>query len=225
MFRIIDQSIIITEKMSRIIFMIKVNYYLIILTTIIAILVFLIIYFNFFREEKPVYSINDLKSQGYLSADIGIEFNQFNLARLDSGTLFNNEKKFLSSNDLVNKPYLLNFWATWCGPCRAEFDELELLWQETAKLSDLAIVGVNITEDINVVKKFIQEQGSTFEIVLDPDDTLAPQYNVRGIPVTFLIYNDKVMSNSLGRNARKTIINHFNSGKRYKSEMELYGIR
>ena len=174
--------------MNKIIFYIKTNFFVKILLVICLILVVLAGVLFFLIENDTSYEVENLKSQGYLSTDIGIEFHQFNLTRIDSGTLFNDQKKFLSSDDLVNRPYLLNFWATWCGPCRAEFDELELLWNE----DNLAIVGVNIAEETNDVEKFVEGVSSTFEIVLDQDSSFSSKYNVRGIPVTFLIYNDKV---------------------------------
>ncbi len=174
--------------MNKIIFYIKTNFFVKILLVICLILVVLAGVLFFLIENDTSYEVENLKSQGYLSTDIGIEFHQFNLTRIDSGTLFNDQKKLLSSDDLVNRPYLLNFWATWCGPCRAEFDELELLWNE----DNLAIVGVNIAEETNDVEKFVEGVSSTFEIVLDQDSSFSSKYNVRGIPVTFLIYNDKV---------------------------------
>lgn len=188
MFSSIDQSIVRTEKMNKIFSYIKSNFFIKILIVICLILTILFGVMVFLSEENTSNDIENLKSQGYLSDDIGIEFHQFNLSRLSSGTLFNDQKKLLASKDLVNKPYLLNFWATWCGPCRAEFDELELLWKE----DDLVIVGVNVAEEINDVEKFVKAVSSTFEIVLDQDNALSSKYNVRGIPVTFLIYNDKV---------------------------------
>ncbi len=174
--------------MNKIFSYIKLNFFV---KTSIVIGIILMLLFGllfFLSEENTSNDIENLRSQGYLSDDIGIEFHQFNLTRLSSGTLFGDQKKLLSSNDLVNKPYLLNFWATWCGPCRAEFDELELLWNE----DNLVIVGVNVAEETNDVEKFVEGVSSTFEIVLDQDSSFSSKYNVRGIPVTFLIYNDKV---------------------------------
>jgi thiol-disulfide isomerase/thioredoxin len=112
--------------------------------------------------------------------------------RLETGTLFEKDKKFLSSVDLNNRPYLLNFWATWCGPCRAEFDELEELWQESSTLNGLAVIGVNVAEDEKKAKNFVELKSSTFEILLDLDSELSNEYKVTGIPATFLIYNGEV---------------------------------
>ena len=174
--------------MNKIFSYIKSNFFVKISIVICLILTLLFGLLFLLSEENTSNDIENLRSQGYLSDDIGIEFYQFNLTRLSSGTLFNDQKKLLASKDLVNKPYLLNFWATWCGPCRAEFDELELLWNE----DNLVIVGVNVAEETNDVEKFVEAVSSTFEIVLDQDNALSSKYNVRGIPVTFLIYNDKV---------------------------------
>jgi thiol-disulfide isomerase/thioredoxin len=180
--------------MNKIIFYIKSNFFVKILLMACLILAILVGGLFFLSENGTSYEVENLKSQGYLSDDIGIEFHQFNLTRIDSGTLFSDQKKLLASDDLVNRPYLLNFWATWCGPCRAEFDDLESLWKE----NNLVVVGVNQGENRNLVEEFIMTYEPTFEIVLDLDLNLSSTYNIRGIPVTFLIYNDKVYDKWIG---------------------------
>ena len=184
--------------MNKIFFYIKSNFIVkillimgIILSSFVGALFFLSENNNSFEIENELAS---LKSQGYLSDNIGIEFHPFNLTRINSGNLFGEQKKLLTSDDLVNRPYLLNFWATWCGPCRAEFDDLESLWKE----NNLVVVGVNQGENRNLVERFIMTYEPTFEIVLDLDLNLSSTYNIRGIPVTFLIYNDKVYDKWIG---------------------------
>ena len=155
----------------------------------LILILIMVIYAIFFSSAS---NKNSLESQGYLNNEIGIVFHDFNLRRLETGTLFEKEKKFLSSVDLHSRPYLLNFWATWCGPCRAEFDELEELWQESSTLNGLAVIGVNVAEDEKKAKNFVESKSSTFEILLDLDSELSNEYKVTGIPATFLIYNGEV---------------------------------
>ena len=166
--------------------LLKMNSRLILILILILIMV---IYAVFFSSSS---NKNSLETQGYLIDKTGIAFHDFNLMRLETGTLFEKDKKFLSSVDLDSRPYLLNFWATWCGPCRAEFDELEELWQESSALNGLAIIGVNVAEDEKKAKSFVESKSSTFEILLDLDSELSKDYKVTGIPATFLIYNSEV---------------------------------
>ena len=76
--------------------------------------------------------------------------------------------KELSLSDLKGKKVFLNFWATWCPPCKAEMPEIEKLYQET-KDSNLVIVAVEIGEPLNTVKSFIDGNKYNFKVLLDPD--------------------------------------------------------
>ena len=94
--------------------------------------------------------------------------------------------KELSLSDLKGKKVFLNFWATWCPPCKAEMPEIEKLYQET-KDSNLVIVAVEIGEPLNTVKSFIDSNKYTFKVLLDPDQSVATQYNIASIPTSYFI--------------------------------------
>ncbi len=85
---------------------------------------------------------------------------------------------------------LLNFWATWCGPCREELPILEALHEE---LDDegLAIIGVNVDggDDLHV-QRFTDQQGLSFVNLRDPEQRVARRYAVRGYPTTVVIDRD-----------------------------------
>ena len=102
----------------------------------------------------------------------------FTLTRFDTG-----EKVSLS--ELRGKPVILNFWATWCGPCRAEMPALQAAHERYG--DDLQIVGVDQGEEGAVVKKFLDEFGISFPILLDPDMTVGHTYRILGLPTTFFI--------------------------------------
>lgn len=82
-------------------------------------------------------------------------------------------------------PIVLNFWATWCGPCRRELPEL----QRAAEQYDgsVAIVGVDQGEEAGVVQQYVDELGLTFAIPMDEEFEVGELYNVRGLPTTFFI--------------------------------------
>jgi peroxiredoxin len=81
---------------------------------------------------------------------------------------------------------LLNFWATWCGPCREEMPSMEQLSRYFGG-QGLAVVAVNQKESAAVVSKFMRSHGLSFTTPLDPDGRVAASYRVYGIPITYLI--------------------------------------
>jgi thiol-disulfide isomerase/thioredoxin len=81
---------------------------------------------------------------------------------------------------------LLNFWATWCGPCREEMPSMEQLSRNFGG-QGFAVVAVNQKENAALVNKFMKTHGLNFAIPLDTDGRVAASYRVYGIPVTYLI--------------------------------------
>lgn len=86
----------------------------------------------------------------------------------------------------------LNFWATWCPPCREEMPSMERL-QEIMTDQPFNIVAINVQEDPETVASFVDEFGYTFPILLDRTGQVAANYNVRGIPTTYFITPDGTM--------------------------------
>lgn len=85
-----------------------------------------------------------------------------------------------------NKVTILNFWATWCPPCRAEIPEFIEFAKEN-KSEKMALVAVNIQEDLNKVKEFASSAGMNFPVLLDLDGKVAQTYQIYAIPTTFFI--------------------------------------
>lgn len=94
--------------------------------------------------------------------------------------------KVVSLSDFKGKKVFLNFWASWCPPCRAEMPDIEKLYQET-KDSDLVILAVNIGDDKNTARSFIEKNKYNFTVLLDLDQSIATQYNIVAIPTSFFI--------------------------------------
>jgi len=89
-------------------------------------------------------------------------------------------------SDYRGKVVFLNFWATWCPPCRMELPAMEKLY-EKLKNQPFIIIAVNIDNgDPGAVKNFVQSMNLTFPVLLD-DGNVSKMYNVNAIPTTFII--------------------------------------
>lgn len=82
------------------------------------------------------------------------------------------------------KGIILNFWATWCYPCRLEMPDLAAIHQEH---DDIVVVGVNYLEDAETAAAFVEEYNLPFPIILDQRGWLISEMNVKGLPTTYLI--------------------------------------
>jgi peroxiredoxin len=93
----------------------------------------------------------------------------------------------LSLTELRGKVVLLNFWATWCVPCRKEMPAIEALYQRY-KDRGLEVVAISLDKLAAApVEAFVQEVGVTYRVALDPTWATARTYGVRGLPATFLL--------------------------------------
>ncbi len=97
-------------------------------------------------------------------------------------------KKTWRLSELRGKVVLVNFWATWCPPCRKELPSMERLWRQF-KDQGLVVLGVNVAEDGNAVFAFSNglETPLTFPLLLDEDGTVTQSWPVQGLPTTFLV--------------------------------------
>lgn len=92
--------------------------------------------------------------------------------------------------DLQGKVILINFWATWCGPCVGEMPAFESLYKDYADNSDVAIVAVDVEEKKKTVDFFAETNGYTFPIAYDEDGKIGMQYPTSGIPYTVIVGKD-----------------------------------
>jgi peroxiredoxin len=90
------------------------------------------------------------------------------------------------------KIVFLNFWATWCIPCREEMPGLERLHQ-TYQAQDLAIISIDLKESADQVKAFFDKHSLSFPALLDQNGSVFRDYLVAGMPTTYLIGRDGTM--------------------------------
>jgi len=100
--------------------------------------------------------------------------------------LSNLEGKTVSLSDLRGKPVLLNFWATWCNPCRVEMPYIQQVYEEWSGRG-LVVLAINLGESPAKVKEFVQGYGLSFPVLLDTKGDVAEKYNIRYIPTTLFI--------------------------------------
>jgi len=136
------------------------------------IFIFTTLYFSL--DNKKIYDTESI---------IGKKINEVEL------TLFNNDK--FNINKISNYKYtLINFWASWCAPCRKEHKNLVRL----SKIQNLKIVGVNFKDSQIKAKEFLEKMGNPFFILTkDPEGKKSIDFGVYGIPETILVNQDLII--------------------------------
>ncbi|HEY4601323.1 MAG TPA: TlpA disulfide reductase family protein [Cerasibacillus sp.] len=100
----------------------------------------------------------------------------------------------VSLSDFRGKRVMLNFWATWCPPCRAEMPDMQKFHEN----KDVVILAVNLTETESSkdnVPTFVEDYGITFRVPLDEDSSVSTLYQIRPIPTTYLIDSNGMIHN------------------------------
>ncbi len=106
--------------------------------------------------------------------------------------------KTVHLKDFRGKLILLNFFATWCHPCREEMPGMERLFR-SHRAKGFVVVAVNLQESAKMVRPFVEKLKLSFPIVLDVEGTISREYGVRALPVTFLIGRDgKILWRAIG---------------------------
>ena len=104
----------------------------------------------------------------------------------------------MSLSQAKGKIVLLNFWATWCPPCRAEMPSIQALW-EKRKDKAFTIIAVSVGEQKDTVTKFIAQNKYSYPIFLDPTGQLGSAFNASSIPTTYILDKEgKVIAGTQG---------------------------
>jgi thiol-disulfide isomerase/thioredoxin len=99
--------------------------------------------------------------------------------------------KTVSLNQFKGKPILINFWATWCGPCKEELPSMQRLHEASKSNGDIQILAISIDRfNIEKVNQYARDLKLTFPILLDPDRVARKPYFVRGLPTSYLVDAD-----------------------------------
>jgi thiol-disulfide isomerase/thioredoxin len=113
-------------------------------------------------------------------------------------TLKTLDGRSMTLSQLKGKVVFLNFWATWCPPCRGEMPSMEALYQRF-KNDGLEFVAVDLRESQPEVKDFITDNKLTFPVALDATGNVGNNYNIQSIPSTYIIDRDgKIIVQAVG---------------------------
>lgn len=105
--------------------------------------------------------------------------------------LKNMEGELVKLSDFRGQKVFLNFWATWCPPCRAEMPDMQQIHED---FEEVAIIAVNIQESPEQVQDFFNEKGLTFLALFDRQGSIAEQYRVTGIPTSIIVDEDGMIT-------------------------------
>jgi len=157
-------------------------------TTIAAIAALFVVAVLWFvlRPSSDVKTIQEGRSAVETGVEVGKVAPDFTASGLD-GTL-------ITLSDMRGKPVLLNFWATWCPPCREEMPVIQRYFEEAG--SAVHILAVNLTTNESSpkeVEEFLRREGYNFPVALDVDGSAAKLYMIRFIPTSFFIDEDGVI--------------------------------
>lgn len=89
-------------------------------------------------------------------------------------------------SDYRGKVVIVNFWATWCPPCRFELPSMEKLWQATQN-DGVILLAINLGEDEDTIFTFTSDYAVSFPLLMDRDSSVTKKYSVLGIPTSFVI--------------------------------------
>jgi peroxiredoxin len=113
----------------------------------------------------------------------GLPIADFELTSLSGGTV--------KLSQFRGQAVMINFWGTWCPPCRNEMPLLQSVYETNQP--DLVILAVNVNDTVGSVERFVEEMGLTFPILMDDTGSVRSQFQVRGYPTTYFIDREGVL--------------------------------
>ena len=133
-----------------------------------------------------------------LDLDAGLEVGQkapnFTLTSLDG-------EKFSLADYKGEKMVMLNFWASWCPPCRVEMPEMEKYYEQYQEQDNIEILAVNMTTiergSQDKVPQFVEELGLTFPVLMDQDGNVKDLYDVMVYPTTYIVNEEGIITDKV----------------------------
>ena len=146
-------------------------------------------------EEQPNIK-DEAEEQAYTKTQADTEETEKETIQAPDFTMYDMEGNALNLSDFSGKPVILNFWASWCGPCKSEMPDFQEAYKEYGE--EIQFLMVNLTdgyqETVEKASSFINDAGYTFPVYFDTDTAGAATFGVYSIPMTFFIDKDGNMA-------------------------------
>ncbi|MCZ2259022.1 redoxin domain-containing protein [Sporosarcina sp. G11-34] len=144
------------------------------------------------QETEPIEEVTGLVDEqvGFLEGDTLPDFELETL----SGDL-------VKLSDYKGQKVILNFWASWCGPCKAEMPHMENYYKKSKEEDNVEIIAVNLMGEerkgIKGIEEFVSAYGLTFPVPLDTDGLVMDTYEILAIPTTYFLNTDGTIAHKL----------------------------
>lgn len=176
---------------------------------LVALIAFASVFYNSYQENDPA---NKKPSGMFSDIDKDENSDKADSATDNTGegsdtipamdfTVYAQDGEPVNLSDFYGKPIVVNFWATWCGPCKSELPAFEKLYNEYG--NEITFMMVNLTdgaqETVSGVSDFVTDNGFHFPVYFDTDVDAAMTYSVYSIPATLFIDADgNIVASQLG---------------------------
>lgn len=148
------------------------------------------------EEKQSTDRLNEGSDVEFLPTDEGLAKGEkapdFDLTTLDG--------EAVKLSDYKGKKVILNFWATWCPPCRAEMPDMQKYYEEQAAGSNVEILAVNLTtadKGMDEINAFVEEFSLTFPIPMDTEGKVGEIYQAASIPTSYMIDTEGRVQNKI----------------------------